>query len=259
MKHRIPLLLLLIGACCALNLPLFAQPGAPGGLGGPPRGPKFGGAMSKLFGENKAFSAQLEMQTKNSEDGEQMIIPGKFLFHEGKTRFELDITEIKGAKVPPQATAQIKALGLGEMIMISRPDKKLAYLVYPAMKAYVVNPLSDHEAAGPDTPYKLEVIQLGTESVENHPCAKNKVIVTDDKAIKHEATVWNASDLNNFPLKIDTSEDGQKVAMLFREVKFIKSDAAVFDAPAGFTRYASMGEMMRGIMLKQLGGGLRKE
>jgi len=36
-------------------------------------------------------------------------------------------------------------------------------------------------------------------------CVKNKVIVTDDKGDKHESTVWNATDLKNFPVKIETT------------------------------------------------------
>src|SRR5205085_6337759 len=141
MKLRLSLLLL--SAVCTLLSPRpKAQPALPGGgLGGPPQGPRFGGAMSKLFGEHKAFTAQIEMRAKNPEGGEQMTIPGQFSFLEGKTRFELDITETKGANVPPQAAAQIKSLGLGQMAMISRPDKKVAYMVYPAMQAYLENPL----------------------------------------------------------------------------------------------------------------------
>src|SRR5438105_4372720 len=78
MKLRLSLLLL--SAVCTLLSPRSkAQPALPGGgLGGPPQGPRFGGAMSKLFGEHKAFTAQIEMRAKNPEGGEQMTIPGQF-------------------------------------------------------------------------------------------------------------------------------------------------------------------------------------
>ena len=45
----------IISGIVCLNFAAFAQPGMAGG-------PRFGGAMDKLFGDNQSFSATLETQ-----------------------------------------------------------------------------------------------------------------------------------------------------------------------------------------------------
>ena len=65
----------------------------------------------------------------------------------------------------------------------------------------------------------METTELGKDTVDGHPCVKNKVIVTDNEGSKHESTVWNATDLKNFPVKIETDRTGrQTMTMLFKNV-----------------------------------------
>jgi len=61
---------------------------------------------------------------------------------------------------------------------------------------------------------------------------KNKAVVTDDQGNKTESILWNATDLKNFPVKIETTRDGHKSTMLFRDVKLGKPDASQFEPPA---------------------------
>lgn len=220
-----------------------------------PRGPRFDASLSKLFGDNSAFSAVLEFQTKDSSGGEAMTMPGKIAYLDGKSRFEMDMTQLKGGKMPPEAAAQMKAMGMGDMIIIARPDKKLAYMIYPGMQAYVENETKDPEDPKAADQWKIETTELGKETVQGHPCVKNKVIMTDDKGVKHESTVWNATDLKKFPVKIETSESKTEVTMLFKEIKLAKPDGALFDAPKGFKRYDNMGSMMQEEMMKRAGAG----
>src|SRR5262249_26153445 len=149
---------------CFLPIQSFAQFGL-AGMANTPSGPRFGGALNRLFAENNAFTAKMEMEIKEPGNAQAIIMPGRISFLEGKTRFEMDITEAKGTKMSPQMAAQVKALGMGEMTMISRPDKKLAYVVYPSMQACLESALEDDEAAGPDTKYKVETTELGKEMV----------------------------------------------------------------------------------------------
>src|SRR5580693_2005937 len=104
-----------------------AQPPGGRGMGGPPPGPNFSGALSKLFGDNKAFSATMEMHTSGGPSGSGMTIPGKIAFSDGKSRFEMDMTEVKGGSIPPQAMTQMRAMGMDKVVRISRPDKKTMY------------------------------------------------------------------------------------------------------------------------------------
>jgi hypothetical protein len=233
-------------------LPVHAQFGRP--MGGPPPGPGLSGSTAKLFGDNSTFSANLEMQT-GSDASDSMTMPGKIYFDQGKSRFEMDMSQLKGAKMPPQAAAQMKSIGMDKMIMISRPDKKVGYQVYPGMQAYVEIALPDKEAATQPSDFKIEVVELGKETVDGHSCIKNKATVTDKEGTKHESLVWNATDLKNFPIRIEHTEDNTKVVMLFQQVSLTKPAAGLFDPPADATKYDSMQAMMQQVMMKRFGGG----
>lgn len=244
--------LTLVTTIVSLGLfPAFAQFDPQGGG----QGPHFGGALDKLFGDNQAFSATLQFQTAGP-NGENVTMPGKLNFDTGKARFEMNLSEVQGSQMPAGAAQQMKAMGMDTMITISRPDLKLAYLVYPGLNSYAE--MTSQESSGSINPddYKVETTELGKETVDNHDCVKNKVIITDKDGNKHESTVWNASDLKNFPVKIVTSEGGRSVTMLYKSVSFTKPAASLFAAPSGFTKYDNVQTMIQTEIMKKLGGGL---
>jgi len=241
-------------------------------------GPQLGGSTAKLFGENTAYSATLEMQSTDSSTGSTISTPGKVAALEGKSRFEMDLTQMKGGNLPPQAAEQMKQMGMDKMVVISRPDKKISYMIYPNLEAYAEMAMQNPDAAAPATNFKLETTELGKETLDGHPCVKNKTVVTDDKGNKHESIVWNATDLKNFPIKIETtgqfskttaqiedeklvktettSEQGRKATMLFKDVKLAKPDAGLFDPPANYKHYDNLQQMMQQEMMKRMGGGM---
>jgi len=233
-----------------------AQPHRPGSGNS---GPHFGAALSKLFGDNQAFSAKLEFETPDPSapnSGRTMTMPGKMSFDTGKSRFEMNLSEMKGSKMPPEAAAQMKAMGLDSMVTISRPDKKTAYIVYSGMQSYVETPLTDKSDSAAAEDFKSEITELGKETVDGHDCVKNKVVVSDKDGNKHESTVWNAKDIKGFPVKIESTEQGRKTVMTFKDVVFKKPDASDFETPTGYTKYSSMQEMMQAVMMKSMGSGM---
>jgi hypothetical protein len=219
-------------------------------------GPQLGGSTAKLFGENTAYSATLEMQATDSTTGDTTSTPGKVAALEGKFRFEMDMAQIKGGHMSPQGAEQMKQMGMDKMVTISRPDKKVTYMVYPNLEAYAEMAIQNSEAAAPAADFKLETTQLGKETVDGHPCVKNKVVMTDKEGNKHESTVWDATDLKNFPIKIESTEQGHKATMLFTDVKLAKPDASLFDPPTGYKHYDNMQQMMQQEMMKRMGGGM---
>jgi len=252
MKKRIPVL---TAAVLSLILtPAQAQPGMRGGMGGPL--PSFGGNLAKIFGENSAYSAKLEMHSGGGTNGAEVTMPGKLTYLEGKSRFEMNMSEIKGGDMPPQAAAQMKQMGMDKIIAISQPDKNITCLIYPGLQAYAEMPMPDPDAAKPASDFKSETTELGKETVDGHACVKNKVVVTDKAGTARQSTVWNATDLKNFPVKIETSDGGTTVTMLFKDVKFDRPDAAQFEPTAGFKKYDSLMTMMQQEMMKRMGGGM---
>src|SRR5437899_5901739 len=136
--------ILLTGVMCLAAVSLCAQfgPGAMGGGAG--KGLNLGGSTGKLFGDNKAFSGNMELQV-NSPQG-PMTVPGKIFFLEGKSRFEMDLAETKSPALPPGAAAQMKSVGMDKMIVISRPDKKVSSMIYPGLQAYFEMPLEETDS-----------------------------------------------------------------------------------------------------------------
>jgi hypothetical protein len=245
----------LAGALCLAVVSASAQFGPrPGAMGAGPQGPRLSGSTAKLFGDNTAFSANLEFQTKGADSGEAMTMPGKIAFDHGKSRFEMDMTQMKGGRMGADAAAHMKSMGMDKTIVISLPDKKASYLIYPGLQGYVENPAPDAKAEASPSDFKVETTELGKETVDGHPCIKNKTIVTDKDGAKHEATVWNATDLKNFPVKIDQTEQGTAVTMQFKDIKLAKPDASQFDVPSDCTKYDSMMSMMQQVMMKRMGG-----
>src|SRR5690348_7344835 len=113
MKHR----LIIIGVASLMAASGFAQ--FPPGPRAAAAGPNFTGAMARLFGTHPAFSANLEIQSGTNE---QMKIPGKLAFSDGKSRFEMDLNQ--SSKTASPRVEQMKAMGMDQMIIINRPDRK---------------------------------------------------------------------------------------------------------------------------------------
>jgi len=227
-----------------------------GPMGGPPPGAGMSATTARLFGENAAFTADLEMEARGGDAGDGVSMPGKVAFDHGKFRSEMDLSNMKRGQAPPQGMEQMKAMGMDKMVMISRPDKKLSYMIYPGLQGYVENPLPEGEAeAASASDLKMETTELGKEDVDGHPCVKTKAVVTDKEGKTHEALVWNATDLNRFPLRMEMTESGTTVTMNYRNVKLDKPGAEAFEPPAGCAKYENMQQMMQQVMMKRFGGG----
>jgi len=193
------------------------------------------GALTKLFGENTAFSADIVLQMETAE-GKPTVLPGKMAFNGGDSRLEINLANAKGNSIGTDFADRMKSMGMDTTVTISRPEKKIAYLIYPGLSAYIETKLQTGDAK-PTTAYKVTSTELGAETIDGHPCIKNKVVVTDDEGNSHESTVWNATDLKKFPLKIATSESGLATTMVFSHVDTAKPAAALFDPPSKFKKY----------------------
>ena len=195
-------------ACLGLGLlPVHAQMG--GGLG---RSPQLSPIVTKLFGKEAAFSASLEIQVSGGAAGQGMTIPAKIAFDHGNARMDIDISEMKGGGLPPEAVTQMKAMGMDKTVVISRPDLKVDYVIFPGLKSYFENKATDNAADD----LKLETSELGKETLAGRACVKQKAVVTDKQGKAHTATVWKAADVKDLPMKIEQTEEGASITMTFK-------------------------------------------
>ena len=110
--------------------------------------PSFDGAMEKLFGGHKAFSADLEMHVSRAP-GNEITMPGRLSVLDGKFHFEMDMMKMQGAQIPPEALTRMKQMGMGTVATITRRADKTAmtYIIYPDIKAYVEQSTADTSGA----------------------------------------------------------------------------------------------------------------
>jgi hypothetical protein len=249
---RLPLITLL-GLLLFSPLLSVAQPGARPGAAGM-KNPRIDGSMGKLFGQNKGFTAEMEIKTTQKGASDSMTIPGKLDFSDGKSRFEMNMAEAKGKALAGSA-AQLKQMGMDKMISIDRPDTKETLVIYPGLGGYTNMKLEETGGSKSEDDYKVELTELDHETVDGHPCVKNKAVVSDKEGNRHESTVWNASDLNKFPVKIEQTDDDTLVTISFRNVKLVKPEATRFDPPSGLKKYDSLQAMMQEVMMKRFSSG----
>lgn len=221
------------------------MPGAGGPLG-------MSATLTKLFGDIKAFSAKAEVQVLDGSQKEVAGMPMDFAMLDKMVRVELDLTQAKSSTMPPGAAEQLKSMGMAQVVSIVRPDKKLVYVMYPQQKMMMSMPLNKANADTPGKDSKIEKTPLGKETVDGHPCVKNKVAFTGDNGEKIEATTWEASDLKDFPVKIQTKDKGNTSTIRFQNIQFAKPDAKLFEIPGGYTEYKSPQELMQGLMKKMV-------
>lgn len=235
------------GLAAGLLLAATFATAQPAGMNGPPP-LTISGALAKLFGDNPAFSAKVDISALVNPAEPPMHMEGNVACLDSKSRFEFDMTKITGTAMPPGAAAQMQRMGLSPVVMLSLPEQS-AYMIYPSLKAYVTMPTQDPDSTKPANDFKLQTTELGGETVDGHPCLKYKAVVSGSSGQPLEATVWNATDLHKFPLKIErmvSGPDGRtvKTTMTFKDIDFSKPPASTFELPAGYTKYDSMMSMM---------------
>jgi hypothetical protein len=210
--------------------PAFAQvpgTGAPTGVNA---------AFVKLFGNISAFTAKAETRVVDPYQKEVVRMPMEFAALDSKVRLEINLGQIQSKDFSPATLATLKQAGLDRMISIFRPDKKATYLVYPGVQSYQELPLAKGEAEAYEQGLRPEKTALGKETLDGHPCVKNKVIVKSGKGPVLEAFTWNATDLKDFPLQIEMKEKGNTMRMHFTQVQLIKPDAKQFELPANYSK-----------------------
>lgn len=239
--------LLILSAVLISGIPALAQMGGGGGPGGPGN---FDNGMEKLFGANSVFTAT--MQTKMSGPNGPMTVKSKMFFDHENSRTEMNMADAQGGNLPPDAITQMQALGMDKVVSISLSDKKSVYMVYPNIRSYVAMDITG--GAGPVTnSYQTQTTKIGEETVDGHDCVKNKTVVWSGDQT-NEFTVWNATDLNSFPIQIAMSQQDMSITIDFQNVSFDKLDASLFQPPAGFTRYGSIQDLMQSALMNHPGG-----
>ena len=240
---RCGLVLLFLLTSASLGFAQFDGPGSPGVTA----------SLIRLFGTNTAFTAQAEVQILGPDQKERVGLPMNITRLDSKIRVEVDLARMRNRE-QPDALARMSPLGLDRVISLIRPEQRTTWVAFPKLQSVVKLAMPPAEADAFLKKANIKRTRLAQEKMEGHPCVKQRVVITDDKAEKHEATVWTATDLRDFPVCVATREGNDTVVMRFRQVQFTRAEAKVFEPPAGYTEYADMQALMAGAVVKHMRG-----
>lgn len=223
------------------------------GAGGPAG---MSAALTQLFGKTTAFTAKGEMQVTDKAQKEVANWPMDFALLDRKLRVEIDLTQTKD--MPAPAAAMLKKIGMARVSSIIRPDKKLVYVMYPDQQVMLTMPLPKEDYEGSDKAPKVSKSALGKETIDGHPCIKNKVLITDAAGQTVEAVTWDATDLKDLPIQIQTQENGNVSLVRFKEIQFERPALSLFEPPSGFTQYNNADDLKQGVMKKMMDSATKK-
>ncbi|MSR65200.1 MAG: hypothetical protein EXS18_05400 [Verrucomicrobiae bacterium] len=219
---------------------------AQGMMGGAPVDPSRG--LGRILGRNPAFSATASTVSKETATSTPTTCEFGFAWLDGKSRVEIDLTKSTTRKVDIEG---MKTMGMDRLVIVHDPGRKSVLMMYPGLKAYCETTLAQIDTLSENT--GVERTELGRETVDGHPCLKSKVKTTEESGKTTESFVWAATDMGNFPIQTEVPTDGGGTSTtLFKDIKNTKPDAALFEAPADFTKYGGMREMIMGAMQKMM-------
>lgn len=205
-------------------------------------------AFLKLFGDSPTFSAKATIQVFSNRV-EWLRMPMNFTALDGKLRLDVDMGQMKGPAIAASTIEMNKKIGIDRVSSVVRLDRRTSYMLYPVLQGYVTMPSTELDANLRDE--KLVRSALGRETIDGHACVKNRSVVKNPRGVTLlQATTWNAKDLQDFPLQIETVENGKSSIMRFAQVSLAKPDANLFELPAGYKQYPSSDDLIAAAMTR---------
>lgn len=233
---------ILIGIDCAAFGQTAADKTAPG----------LNSAMPKLFGDNTNFIARVDTHVYDKNNKETTSMPMGFEMLGERIRVDINMTQVKSSVMSPDFATTLKQMGMDQMTTIMLPDKKVVLTIYPGLKSYAETAMDKQELEDAKKNLKMKKNRLGKETVDGHPCEKEEVTLTDDKGNEQRATIWEAQDMNKFPIKMQLSEDNTSVIMNYRDIKLGRPADSHFQAPSGMAKFDSVNALMSDAITKKM-------
>ncbi len=215
--------------------------------------PFLAAAMSEFFSDTRAFTAGAELALPAKDGAEPLKLPFGVAMADGKMRWELNFANVKSAEITPDTLNGMKGMGLDQMCFIYLPGKPLT-LALTGMKAYVEMPLPKVDGVQQQAQEKigrLEKKEVGRETIAGQPTVKYAVKVPGDDGT---AMVWQATNLQNLPIKIVITKDQQTYQLQLSNIRLGQPDAAYFLVPPGYTKQPDLNAAIQMAAMRSLGG-----
>ncbi|HUI05876.1 MAG TPA: hypothetical protein VL486_02610 [Verrucomicrobiae bacterium] len=147
---------------------------------------------------------------------------------------------------------------LPALVTIRRPDLDTIYVYWPGETNVLVEQAyrstRAHEASANASITKK--FDIGQETIDGHPCIKCKAVV-QGRNKKIEWTMWEATDLNRFPVRAEFAAGNKATTVEFTNVRIGKPDPSLFEPPTGYMRLGRKFKNTDEALAYMVGGLLR--
>lgn len=90
-----------------------------------------------------------------------------------------------------------------------------------------------------------------SEVIDSHPCQAEQATVLMSDGSSASLHVWRATELKRFPIRISATNGATPFILTFSKIHLESQPVDLFDAPEGFTRYASPDAMLTELIFRQ--------
>jgi hypothetical protein len=216
--------------------------------------PFLAAALSEVFSDSRAFSAQAILQLPGDQPNQG--IPLGFATLNGHMRWYLNLDQARSSRLDPALTTWLREARLNQVLFILRPETN-ALVVVPGLKQWFefAPPKSPEiQAKAEEKVGFLQKTEVGRETVDGHPCVKYRLDLPKERGSGEQAFVWQATDLKNLPIKFQTALNGEIFTLLFRQIKDTPPDAKHFEPTAGYARVSGPETLLQNALLGGLTG-----
>ena len=146
------------------------------------------------------------------------------------------------------AKTRVENVGMKGIVTIVLGDAKKTITLNTNKKLYHEQPIQQQDQMvsyyEPDMVFEKK--KIGTEKIDGHPCNKYDAVYYRKSSPneKHKAVIWEATDLKDFPIKMEFAAPQGKTTIMYKDVKLGAAKASMFDVPKGYKKANSVQEVM---------------
>jgi hypothetical protein len=207
--------------------------------------PSFYRTLLAVLSQSPAFYGRAQVQISNGAGKDPTSINCSIAVLSGTMRFELDSFPIS-----PNLPAA-EALNLRQMhtITILRPDLNRCYTVYPEFKSYLETAYGSTAVVEAIPLPKVERSPGTKEMVGIQACTKSQWNILENNQSPYNVTVWTATNLNNFPIRIKS--DSPATVLDFTDLHMENPNGNSFVPPASYVKYEGIQQLIQKDVEKQ--------
>lgn len=130
-------------------------------------------------------------------------------------------------------------------IIISRPDKKVVWMLMPESKTYMESKITDGKKDGKDErmDIKMETEVMGEETIKGMKTTKRKAVFTASDGSKFGGFSWVTKEgiVVKQHIVAKTGEDKLHMKIELKNLKIGKQDPKLFEIPDGYQKMSAFG------------------